>query len=208
VAAPSLHCVIWAHHELAVQTASLAGVSTPSAPRWRVTTGRQDPDTVARLLALLPGWFGIKASNAAYVESARELPTYLAWPADIGDDCAAEMVAGRTAQRNAQSARTDAVGVLLAKRHFPEAAEIYLMAVDPALHRQGAGRALVEALTADLIADGCRLLQVKTQGPSHPDAGYALTRRFYRALRFLPVEETPDPWGPENPCLILIRVLA
>ncbi len=157
-----------------------------------MTTGRQDPDTAARLLAMLPTWFGIESSDAAYVESARKLPTYLAWPD------------GGAADR----AGSGPVGVLLARRHFPEAAEIHLMAVDPALHRQGVGRALVDALTADLLADGCQLLQVKTQGPSHPDAGYALTRQFYRALGFLPVEETPDPWGPDNPCLILIKVLA
>jgi GNAT superfamily N-acetyltransferase len=171
-------------------------VTSPTASRWRVTTGGQDPDTVVRLLALLPSWFGIEASNAAYVESARELATYLAWPTDSSDD------------RTAESTGTGPVGVLLARRHFPEAAEIHLMAVDPARHRQGAGRALVGALIADLLADGCRLLQVKTQGPSRPDAGYALTRQFYRALGFLPVEETTDPWGPENPCLILVRVLA
>jgi ribosomal protein S18 acetylase RimI-like enzyme len=45
------------------------------------------------------------------------------------------------------------VGVLLARRHFPGAAEIHLMAVDPGWHRRGIGRALVAALEADLIAD-------------------------------------------------------
>ncbi|HVV20350.1 MAG TPA: GNAT family N-acetyltransferase [Pseudonocardiaceae bacterium] len=140
-------------------------------------------DATARLLGALPTWFGIPESNAGYVESARHLPAVVA------------------------SVGTDVVGVLLYRRHFPEAAEIHLMAVDPSWHRRGVGRALVDAVVADLVRDGCRLLRVKTLGPSHPDTGYALTRAFYRAMGFLPVEETADLW-PGNPCLIMVRWLA
>jgi ribosomal protein S18 acetylase RimI-like enzyme len=135
----------------------------------------------ARLLDRLPTWFGIPESNAEYVRLATEvLPGY---------------VAG------------DGVGVLWGRRHFPESAEIHLMAVDPAWHRRGVGRALVDALVADLVADGCRLLQVKTLGPSHPDEGYARTREFYRAVGFVPVEELTEIWSAGNPCLIMIRPL-
>jgi len=158
--------------------------------RWEVTKGGQDPATVARLLSLLPTWFGIESSNAAYIEAAHRLPTYLVRPAD-----------------HTRAHPDDPVGVLLAERHFPQSAEIHFLAVDPRVHRNGAGRALVHALEADLVADGCVLLQVKTLGPSHPDAGYALTRKFYLSMGFLPVEELPDLWGPQNPCLIMIKAL-
>lgn len=154
-----------------------------------MTFGEQDPGTVDRLLRLLPTWFGIEASNAGYVEAARSLPTYLAWPAP------------------SRAPSGQPVGVLLARRHFPHAAEIHFMAVDPALHRRGAGRALVDALEADLEADGCDLLQVKTLGPSHPDAGYARTRKFYAGIGFRPLEETDAFWGPQNPCLIMLKIL-
>jgi ribosomal protein S18 acetylase RimI-like enzyme len=162
-------------------------VADDGATRWLVTSGEHDPGTVARLLALLPTWFGIPASNEQYVRDAGELPTYLARPA--GEPPA------------------DPVGVLLARRHFPEAAEIHLLAVQPGLHRRGVGRALVESLEADLVADGCAVLQVKTQGPSHPDAGYALTRKFYAAVGFKPLEERIDIWGPQNPCLFMVKAL-
>lgn len=135
----------------------------------------------ARLLDRLPTWFGIPESNAEYVRTATEVLS--------------GYVAG------------DGVGVLLRRRHFPESAEIHLLAVDPDRHRQGVGRALVDALVAELVADGYRLLQVKTLGPSHPDAGYALTRRFYRAVGFLPVEESTELWSADNPCLTMIRPL-
>jgi GNAT superfamily N-acetyltransferase len=157
---------------------------------WIVTSGTQSPETVSRLLSLLPAWFGIESSNAHYVEAAAELPTYLAWPGPGPADGAG-----------------GPAGVLLAARHFAAAAEIYLMAVDPALHRRGVGRALVEALERDLVADQVRLLQVKTLGPSHPDPGYASTRLFYEGMDFAPLEELPDLW-PGSPCLIMVKVLA
>jgi ribosomal protein S18 acetylase RimI-like enzyme len=80
------------------------------------------------------------------------------------------------------------------------------MAVEPATHRRGVGRRLVEALEADLIADGVELLQVKTLGPSRPDAGYDRTRQFYAAMGFRPLEEIDGLW-PENPCLIMVKLL-
>jgi GNAT superfamily N-acetyltransferase len=74
------------------------------------------------------------------------------------------------------------------------------------MHRRGIGRALVGALEADLIAGGVELLQVKTLGPSLPDASYDQTRRFYLHMGFRPLEEIRDLW-PGNPCLIMVKVL-
>jgi uncharacterized damage-inducible protein DinB len=49
-------------------------------------------------------------------------------------------------------------------------------------------------------------LQVKTLGPSHPDAGYKKTRQFYSSMGFQPLEEIPDLW-PGNPCMLMIKTL-
>ncbi|HET7018890.1 MAG TPA: GNAT family N-acetyltransferase [Streptosporangiaceae bacterium] len=162
---------------------------------WIVSTGEQAPEMVEALLKTVPEWFGIEESNTAYVESARHLPTYLARP--------------RAPEELAPGAGpgADPVGVLLATRHFPGAAEIHLMAVARTEHRRGVGRALVTALERDLVADGVTLLQVKTSGPSYPDVGYAKTRLFYQAMGFEPLEELADFW-PTNPCLIMIKVLS
>jgi GNAT superfamily N-acetyltransferase len=158
---------------------------------WIVSTGEQAPDAVAALLRTVPEWFGIEESNTSYVDSARHLPTYLARPRYPDQLASTE----------------DPVGVLLVTRHFPGAAEIHLMAVARSQHRQGVGRALITAVERDLAADGVRLLQVKTSGPSYPDAGYAKTRLFYEAMGFAPLEELADLW-PTNPCLIMVKVLA
>ena len=134
------------------------------------------------LLTQLPAWFGIPEANAEYVNVARTLPGLVAHADD------------------------EPVGVLVFRRHFTEAAEIHLMAVSPGLHRQGVGRALVDRLATDLRRDGCEVLQVKTLGPSHPDPGYVATRKFYRAVGFLPLEELKGFWS-RNPCLLMVRKL-
>lgn len=58
----------------------------------------------------------------------------------------------------------------------------------------------------DAVRRGVRLLQVKTLGASHPDAGYARTRHFYERWGFLPLEETAL-WGEGTPCLIMVKPL-
>src|SRR5215831_15893546 len=54
--------------------------------QWSISFGVNDADAVDRLLRSLPNWFGIEASNRAYVESARTLPTYFARPASGAAD--------------------------------------------------------------------------------------------------------------------------
>ncbi len=142
-----------------------------------------DPAITESLLRSLPGWFGIEEAIVEYVDAAARLATWVA--------------------RDAADAP---VGVLLVARHFPAAAEVYLMAVDPAHHRAGIGRALMAAVEDDLAADGVRLLQVKTLGPSRPDPHYARTRLFYEACGFRPLEELHGLWG-DNPCLVMVRTL-
>jgi ribosomal protein S18 acetylase RimI-like enzyme len=167
------------------------GKASRSGRPWPVTSGEQAPQTVDRLLRLLPDWFGIESAITEYVAKARELLTYLAWPSG-------ESPVPDTERRP--------VGVLLIARHFPASAEIHLMAVEPALHRRGIGRALIEAAEADLIAGGVELLQVKTLGPSLPNASYDQARRFYWRMGFRPLEEIHDLW-PGNPCLVMVKVL-
>ena len=149
---------------------------------------RQEPSeelarTTRRLLDTVPQWFAHSEENVMYVDAARRLPGYLATVED------------------------EPVGIVLEARHFPASSEIFLLAVDAAHHRTGAGRALVAGLESALRADGCRFLQVKTLGPSHPDAGYARTRAFYAAVGFEPLEETDALWDHDQPCLFMIKYL-
>ncbi len=151
-----------------------------SAPEVLLSPSEPDPDSVRRLLEALPDWFGDRESLEEYVRDAATMPTYLA------------RVNGTV------------VGAVLLRRHFPESSEIHLIAVDPGWHRRGVGRALIELVESEVATAGPHLLQVKTIGPSSPDAAYARTRLFYRGVGFLPLEELPDLWPPW-PFLILVK---
>ena len=99
------------------------------------------------------------------------------------------------------------LGFLTIQQHFPESAEVLVMGVQPEAHRQGIGKALMERAQAWLVSQGVEYLQVKTLGPSRPDAGYAGTRAFYHSLGFRPLEELPQIWDANNPCLIMVKKL-
>lgn len=148
---------------------------------WKAELDTQVPDDVARLLATVPEWFGHPEANADYVEAATRLETW-------------------TVRDQGGNVR----GVTLVNRHFPHALELHLTVTDRHLHGQGIGTAMLEAIESDARDRGVRLMQVKTLGPSHPDPGYALTRRFYRQLGFLPLEET-GLWGEKTPCLVMVK---
>jgi GNAT superfamily N-acetyltransferase len=135
------------------------------------------------ILRALPEWFGIEKATRQYIQDIDALPTFLA----LSDG--------------------KAVGFLTLKQHTTYAAEVHVMGVHPEMHRQGVGQALIDEVEAYLQEQGVEYLQVKTLSPAHPDAGYARTRAFYLAMGFRPLEEFPELWDPENPCLQMIKWL-
>lgn len=135
------------------------------------------------ILRSLPAWFGIEEAIVHYVAEIEHLPTFLAGDSD------------------------GVVGFVSIKQHYPSSAEVYVIAVRQEVHRQGVGLALVERAKDWLRGQGVEYLQVKTLGPSHPDAGYAKTRAFYAAVGFRPLEELTELWDERNPCLIMVQRL-
>lgn len=135
----------------------------------------------ADILAELPEWFGIPESNAGYAHDAETGPAWIA----LDDD--------------------RPLAIMILKLHGDDAAEIHLMGVRPDRHHRGIGRALVERANAFAAGHGARYLTVKTLGPSREYEPYARTRAFYRAMGFAPLEEFDSIWGPENPCLFMVR---
>ena len=135
------------------------------------------------ILRALPDWFGIESAIVDYARAADELPTFVA-----GSE-------GRP------------VGFLTLQPTSADAVEVHVMAVLPHAHRRGIGSALVERAAAYARAEGFALLHVKTLAPSDPDPNYAATRAFYAAAGFVPLEELPQVWGPQNPCLLMVKAL-
>jgi ribosomal protein S18 acetylase RimI-like enzyme len=138
----------------------------------------------APILRALPEWFGIEEATGQYIQDIETMPTFLA------------MGSGQ------------AVGFLTFRQHSHYAAEVHVMGVHPRMHRQGVGRALLRAVESYLVGRGIEFLQVKTLSSAHPDKNYAKTRAFYDAMGFRPLEEFPDLWGEQNPCLQMIKALS
>lgn len=154
------------------------------SPRLRIERHASgDRDAVRTILEDLPQWFGRPDATEAYVTAADKLPNYVAiTPAG------------------------EQIGVVLVEQHFPETAEIHLMAVKRAWHRQGVGSALLTEVEGDLLSRGTRMLTVKTLGEADPDEGYRRTRLFYDDRGFFRLEEFPDLW-PGTPCLLMAKLL-
>jgi GNAT superfamily N-acetyltransferase len=147
-----------------------------------------------RILRALPGWFGIEASVQDYIRAADELETFV-------------VIVSRHACGGREHRPDEALGFVTLRETSEDALELHAMGVLPAWRRRGAGRALVERAATYARAEGYSLLHVKTLAPSDPDPGYAETRAFYQAMGFRPLEELPQIWGPEDPCLLLVRPL-
>lgn len=132
---------------------------------------------------LAPEWFGIPESNAAYARDAETGPTWIAF------------FDGAPA------------GVMVLRRVSEDTTDIHVIAVRRSLHRGGIGKALAKIAEDEARRTGCKLLSVKTRGPSGESEEYVRTRLFYRRVGFYALEEFTEIWGPENPCLIMIKPL-
>jgi ribosomal protein S18 acetylase RimI-like enzyme len=140
-------------------------------------------DRCREVLDDLPEWFGIPDAKDAYIAASSDMPMLGCWD------------------------EREFAGFLSLKRHTPFAAEIFVIGVKRRFHRQGMGRALIDAALQSCGREGVRFLTVKTLAPTHPDPHYEATRKFYQAAGFLPVEVLPTLWGPSSPCLLMVRSL-
>jgi ribosomal protein S18 acetylase RimI-like enzyme len=147
---------------------------------WREEGGGA---TSAELLATVPHWFGLAASNEQYRGVADRNPTVVV--VDGGE----------------------AAGFLTIVRHSPHAAEMHVMAVRLERHRLGIGRMLVAAAEDRLRSEGVEFLQVKTLSASAGDKPYLGTLAFYTALGFRVLEEMPSLWDAGNPAVLLVKHL-
>ncbi len=104
---------------------------------------------------------------------------------------------------------TDVVGFLTWRPWYRASREITWMAVHR--DRRGAGRALIDGLTAESTGHA-RYLVVTTLSQATPEPGiadgYARTRRFYERNGFEPVWEPAGWWDDENQAVLMVRRLA
>jgi N-acetylglutamate synthase-like GNAT family acetyltransferase len=144
------------------------------------------PGLCEPILRSVPDWFGIEEATRRYIENTAAMPTWIArrWTVTSGP----------------------IAGFATIQRHFPESAEIHCIAVHKDWHGRGVGTTLVRQIEHELRDLGVKVLQVKTMGPSKPNADYALTLRFYLSVGFVPLEEMHGLW-PGIPALVMVKHL-
>ena len=84
--------------------------------------------------------------------------------------------------------------------------ELVVMGVRREHHRQGVGRALVEAAREHAAAAGYSFLQVKTVQMGRYRE-FDETNRFYLSLGFREFEVFPKLWDEWNPCQVYVMAL-
>jgi ribosomal protein S18 acetylase RimI-like enzyme len=141
-----------------------------------------DAEVCDAIVAGLPAWFGSDRGIRDCAEAVRSQDGLVA----VAD--------------------AEVVGFLTWEGRQPGVAEITWMAVRSDTRRRGVGRALLSLLAARLRDEGVTRLDVKTLSDRDPYPPYAETRAFYAANGFTKVAEL-DIWGPENPAVLLSRLL-
>ena len=140
-------------------------------------------ELIAReILEALTDWFEVPETREAYIRGSREQAFF-----------AAE-----------QDGRM--IGFLCLKETGRSTVELAVRGVRKESHRQGAGKALVQAAKAYASAAGYEFMQVKTvQMGCYED--YDRTNRFYQDVGFKELEVFPDLWDEANPCQIYVLTL-
>lgn len=145
-----------------------------------VTNEFEKSEITKEVLNELPDWFGIEESTRQYIEDSKELQFYAAYE------------------------ESDNIGFITVKQHNVYSAEIYVMGVKQKYHGKGIGKELFKQVYMWCKKSHIEYLQVKTLDASHPDKNYAMTRKFYYAVGFRPLECFSTLWDEDNPCLVMV----
>ncbi|MBI4420098.1 MAG: GNAT family N-acetyltransferase [Gemmatimonadetes bacterium] len=82
--------------------------------------------------------------------------------------------------------------------------DLYWIAVDPAAHRQGVGRKLLEVVERNIGAEGGRLVVAETSSR----ADYDPTRAFYQATGYAVAARVADFYAPKDDLVVYTKRLA
>jgi len=150
----------------------------------KINSANEKSDICNSILRALPDWFGVEASIVYYIQQVKGLVFIAAYDNDT------------------------AVGFLALKPHTQYASEICVMGILNEYHRRGIGKQLVAVCEQICLENKVEFLTVKTLAESRESKSYEKTRLFYLAQGFKPVEVFPTFWDEENPCLLMIKVVA
>ncbi len=148
----------------------------------RITDGEQKKRIARTVLEALTDWFEVTESREAYIRESEDQIFF-------------------EAEQDGQ-----AIGFLCLKETGRSTVELAVMGIRKEYHRQGAGKALVQAAKACAAAAGYDFMQVKTvRMGCYED--YDRTNRFYLDVGFKELEVFPTYWDEANPCQVYVLSL-
>jgi ribosomal protein S18 acetylase RimI-like enzyme len=151
---------------------------------FRIIEPEEDKVSIARsILEGLPEWFGVIQARDRYIERAGQLPM------------------------TAVSVGTEIIGFLSVENKTRVSSEVHVLGVRRDWHRRGVGKFLFRASEIALSRSGIRYLIAKTLSDRQSNAHYGVTRQFYESVGFEPIDELPELWGAEAPCLVMLKIL-
>jgi ribosomal protein S18 acetylase RimI-like enzyme len=136
--------------------------------------------------------------------AAALIATLELFPRDLMPEMAAPALSGATGELWWIAGSGSGLAFAAPERLTDGTWNLLLLAVDPAVQRQGLGRALIATVERALREAGGRLLIVETSGM----AEFAGARRFYRRLGFHREARIRDFYGPGDDKVIFTRLLA
>lgn len=134
-----------------------------------------------KVLRSLPDWFELEQGILDYKISVKNLSFFIAKDG------------------------SEIVGFIAIEDINEFVSEIHVMAIMPEYRKKGIGRKMVEFAWDRNLCLGNKYLLVKTLDESAGDKFYEQTRKFYRAVGFLPIMTSTEIWGKDNPCLIMLK---
>ena len=147
-----------------------------------VSSANEKKRITREILEALPDWFGIEESRENYIKESVNLVYFAAYD-------------------NKQP-----IGFICLKETGKDTAEICVMGVLKAYHRQGVGKLLFDEAKNAARHEGYSFLQVKTVQMGKYD-DYDATNRFYLSMGFKEFEVFPTLWDEWNPCQVYVMSL-
>lgn len=148
------------------------------------TDSGKKTEICSAVLRALPDWFGIPEAIENYSKEVRDM-TFL----KIIDK------------------KAGVIGFIAVKLHFDFNAELYVLGLKKEFHDMGIGTRALSLIEENIKKKGIPFMSVKTLSPARESKEYNKTRMFYEKSGFKAFEEFKDLWGPENPCLYMIKKL-
>ncbi|WP_296127658.1 GNAT family N-acetyltransferase [uncultured Anaerococcus sp.] len=144
---------------------------------------KKEKEEIAReILNDLPEWFGLPESTEAYIRDSQAKPFLAAF------------------------CKNNPIGFIVLNATSPDCADIFVMGIKKAFHRQGVGKALNKEYERLAKSLAYSYSQVKTvQSGIYEE--YDITNGFYKAIGYKELEVFPSLWDEWNPCQIYIKYL-